>query len=62
MYGRGGDGRDGLRSARRSGHDAVPKCDSTLHLAEAHGVGTTDLSRIEVRGVPIEQALFPFSA
>ena len=38
------------------------KCDNILLLAEAHGVGTTDLKRIDVRGVPIDQALFRFSA
>ncbi len=38
------------------------KCHNTLKLAEAHGVGTTDLRRIEVRGVPIDQAKFPFPA
>jgi uncharacterized protein (DUF362 family) len=37
-------------------------CDNTLLLAEGHGVGTTDLKRIEVRGVPIEQALYRFSS
>lgn len=37
-------------------------CDNTLALAEAHGVGSTDLRRIEVRGVPIEQAMYRFSA
>src|SRR5579872_6993721 len=31
-------------------------CDNTLLLAEGHGIGTTDLKRIEVRGVPIAQA------
>jgi hypothetical protein len=31
-------------------------CDNTLLLAEAHGVGTTDLKRIEVRGLSIAQA------
>jgi uncharacterized protein (DUF362 family) len=36
--------------------------DSILHLAEGHGVGTTDLSRIEVRGVPIAQALYKYEA
>jgi uncharacterized protein (DUF362 family) len=36
-------------------------CDNTLLLAEAHGVGTTDLKRIDVRGVSIEQALYRFS-
>ena len=35
-------------------------CDNTLLLAEGHGVGTTDLKRIDVRGVPIEQAMFKF--
>lgn len=35
-------------------------CDNTLVLAEGHGIGTTDLKRIEVRGVPIEQALYRF--
>jgi len=32
------------------------KCDSTLRLAEAHGVGTRDLRKIEVIGVPIDKA------
>jgi uncharacterized protein (DUF362 family) len=35
-------------------------CDNTLLLAEGHGVGTTDLKRIDVRGVSIEQALYRF--
>jgi hypothetical protein len=30
-------------------------CDSTLKLAEQLGLGTRDLSRIEIRGLPIEQ-------
>jgi uncharacterized protein (DUF362 family) len=38
------------------------KCDNTLRLAEANGVGTTDLKNIEVRGISIREALFPFSA
>ena len=37
-------------------------CDNTLLLAEAHGVGTTDLKRIEVRGVPIAQAMYRFDS
>lgn len=36
-------------------------CDNTLLLAEDHGVGTTDLKRIDVRGVAIAQALYQFS-
>ena len=35
-------------------------CDNTLLLAERHGIGTTDLQRIEVRGVPIAQALYRY--
>ena len=37
-------------------------CDSTLRLAEEHGVGTRDLRRIEVIGTSIAQARFPFRA
>jgi len=35
-------------------------CDNTLTLAEAQGVGTTDLKRIEVRGISIDEARFEF--
>ena len=35
-------------------------CDNTLLLAERHGVGTTDLKRIEVVGVSIAQALYRY--
>jgi hypothetical protein len=35
-------------------------CDNTLLLAEGHGVGTTDLKRIDARGLPIEQALYRY--
>lgn len=34
--------------------------DSTLKLAEAKGVGTTDLARIEVAGLSIKDALFDY--
>ena len=37
-------------------------CDNSLQLAEARGVGTTDLKNIEVRGLSIKEALFSFSA
>lgn len=37
-------------------------CDNTLLLAEAHGIGATDLKRIEVRGTTIEQALYRFDS
>src|SRR5579871_3620825 len=37
-------------------------CDNTLLLAEARGVGTTNLGNIEVTGATIREVLFPFSA
>jgi uncharacterized protein (DUF362 family) len=36
------------------------KCDSTLKLAESLGVGTRDLTRIEVVGPPIEKVRYPY--
>lgn len=48
------------RAAR--GKAPFPECDNTLMLAEGHGIGTTDLRRIEVRGVPIDRAMFRFQA
>jgi uncharacterized protein (DUF362 family) len=36
------------------------RCDSTLRLAEEHGVGTRDLRRIDVRGARIEHLRFDF--
>jgi hypothetical protein len=48
----------------RASRGAAPfkTCDNILLLAEAHGVGSTDLQRIDVRGVPVEKALFRFDA
>lgn len=37
-------------------------CDSTLALAESKGVGTRDLKRIEVVGLPIAKAQYKFPA
>lgn len=36
------------------------RCDSTLQLAEAQGLGTRELRRIEVVGVPLRDAVFPY--
>jgi uncharacterized protein (DUF362 family) len=38
------------------------KCDNMLLLAEALGVGSADLKRIEVRGAPVASVRFPFSS
>lgn len=48
------------RAARGTG--VFASCDNTLLHAEALGVGTCDLGRIEVRGVAVKDAVFPFSA
>jgi uncharacterized protein (DUF362 family) len=42
------------------GSKPFPHADNTMLLAEQVGVGSTDLKRIDVRGVPIEQALYRY--
>jgi hypothetical protein len=44
------------------GEPGFPRCDNQLVLAEQRGLGTCDLKRIDVRGVPIEQALYKYDA
>jgi uncharacterized protein (DUF362 family) len=48
----------------RAGRGTSPfqTCDNTLLLAERHGIGTTDLKRIEVVGTPIAQALYRYES
>ena len=36
-------------------------CDSTLELAEKAGLGTRDLSKIEIAGTPVKQVMFDFA-
>jgi len=43
-----------------SGKTPFTGCHNSLLLAEARGVGTTDLKKIEVRGLSIKDAVFPF--
>jgi uncharacterized protein (DUF362 family) len=52
----------GYNPRATSGAAPFRTCDNTLLLAEQHGIGTTDLRRIEVRGVPIEQALYRYES
>ena len=42
------------------GQNPFLRGDNTLKLAESAGVGTADLSRIEVAGVPVREALFEY--
>jgi uncharacterized protein (DUF362 family) len=42
------------------GRPPFETCDSTLRLAEDHGVGTRDLQKIEVVGAPIRGNVFSF--
>jgi uncharacterized protein (DUF362 family) len=44
------------------GTKPFPHADNTMLLAEANGVGSTDLKRIDVRGVPIAQAMYRYEA
>jgi hypothetical protein len=50
-------GADALASG---GAKPFQNCDNILLLTEQPGVGATGLKRIEVRGVPIEQAIYRF--
>lgn len=50
----------GLDPMAERGAPPFETCDSTLSLAEHLGVGTRDLTRIEVAGTPIAKARFPF--
>lgn len=44
----------------KRGQPPFDRCDSFLELAEARGLGTRDLGRIEVLGTPIKDAVFSF--
>jgi len=46
------------RAAR--GTHPFDKCDNHLLLAEQAGVGTADLAKIDVRGLPIAKAIYPY--
>lgn len=52
-------GYDNPRAAR--GVKPFHFCDNHLLLAEEAGVGTADLAQIDVRGIPIEKARYPYS-
>jgi len=42
------------------GRKPFPDCDNHLLLAEQAGLGIADLTQIEVRGMPIEKARYPY--
>jgi uncharacterized protein (DUF362 family) len=48
----------------RAGRGTAPfrTCENTLLLAERHGVGSADLRRIDVRGVPIAGAMYRYES
>lgn len=50
----------GLDPMANRGAPPFEKCDSTLALAEHLGIGTRDLTRIEVVGTPIAKSRFQF--
>ncbi len=51
----------GYDPAAARGASPFHQCDNTLKLAEALGVGSADLRRIDVRGTPIAQVKTPFA-
>lgn len=44
------------------GDEAFQYADNTVLLAEAVGLGSADLNKIDVRGVPIKEAMFEYEA
>jgi uncharacterized protein (DUF362 family) len=52
----------GYNPRAQRGTAPFKKCDNTLVLAEGHGVGTTDLKRIDVRGATIQQVLYRYDS
>ena len=50
----------GFDPMAESGAAPFETCDNTLRLAETLGVGTRDLSRIEVVGAAIKDVAFKF--
>jgi hypothetical protein len=52
----------GYHPRARRGETPFRDCDNMLLLAESLGVGTADLNQIEVAGVPIDRAMFPFES
>jgi uncharacterized protein (DUF362 family) len=46
----------------KPGEEAFSYADNMMLLAEAAGLGSADLSNIDVRGVPIKKAVFDFEA
>ena len=51
-----------FRSTKPSAPDAPQYAENPMLLAEAVGIGSADLARIDVRGVPIKDALYDFES
>jgi uncharacterized protein (DUF362 family) len=50
----------GYNPRAKRGEAPFTECDNTMLLAEAKGIGTADLAKIEVIGVPIADAVYQF--
>jgi uncharacterized protein (DUF362 family) len=50
----------GYNPRASKGEPGFPRCDNQLVLAEQRNLGSTDLKRIDVRGVPVERALYRY--
>jgi hypothetical protein len=44
------------------GDESFQYADNMMLLAEAAGLGSADLTKIDVRGVPIKEAMFEYEA
>ena len=55
--------RKDLKSDYQQEHGDLPQYgDNTMLLAEAVGLGSADLNQIDVRGIPIKEAMFDFES
>lgn len=52
----------GYNPRAAKGEPGFPRCDNQFVLAEQRNLGSTDLKRLDVRGVPIESAMYRYDA
>lgn len=50
----------GYSPRARKGEKPFRDCDNTLLLAEALGVGSADIKNLDLRGLPLAEAIYPF--
>ncbi len=52
----------GYNPRGQRGDIAFPRCDNTFTLGEERGIGSTDLKQIDLRGLPLDKAIYYYEA